>query len=88
MKHNDEITQRLEELLEKHPEFRKLSMNDPTVYSWLKTAMTYENRDYVGSAEEILVGIIVALGRDKQELFDDSLERIKSCTCNARKIRL
>lgn len=79
MVYNDEITQKLNELLSNHPELRKLQMNDATVYSWLKTAMTHENREYVGSAEETLVSIIVALGSDKQRLFDSQLDHMRKC---------
>lgn len=79
MIYNDEITQRLNELLYKHPEFKKLADNDATVYAWLKTAMSFENREYIGSAEEMLVGIIVALGRDKQAMFDSQLKHANIC---------
>lgn len=79
MIHNDEITKRIDELLDKHPEFKKLYVNDATVHSWLKTAMTYDNREYIGSAEEMLVGIIVALGRDKQAWYDKYLDHMKKC---------
>lgn len=79
MIYEDEITQRLEELMNLHPEFRKLYMNDPTVHAWLKIAMTFDNREYLGSAEEMLVGIIVALGRDKQAEFNNHLDHMKLC---------
>lgn len=86
MIHDDEIAKRLNELLSKHPEFSKLAQNDATVHSWLKTAMTFQNRDYVGSAEEILVGIIVAMGRDKEQMTKDHINTIRNCTCNPRLI--
>lgn len=80
MIHNDDITNRLKELLDKHPEFAKLSANDATVHSWLKTAMTYENREYIGSAEEMLVGIIVMLGREKEALQDNFISHMQTCS--------
>ncbi len=72
----DATTIRLEELLMEHPELHNLSVNDATVYAWLKTACTHENREMVGSVESVLIGIIVALGRDKKIMHDNELKRM------------
>lgn len=88
MIHNDEITQELNELLNKHPEFHKLYANDPTVHSWLKTAMTYNDRKFVDSTKEVLIGVIVALGADKERLFDQNVMQMRQCTCNTVRVKL
>lgn len=86
MEHDDATTRKLNQLLDEHPELKKLALNDATVYSWIKTAMTYDNREYVADVTEILVGIIVMLGKEKQTLFDSAVEHAKICTTTREQI--
>lgn len=79
MRYNDQITKRLEELMLLHPALHELTAKDATVYAWMKVAMTHNNREYIGSAEEILVGLVVTLAHEKQQLFDQAVKHAGLC---------
>lgn len=46
--------------------------------------MSFEDRKYIKSAEDMLVGIIVALGHDKKIQFKNYLEHMRMCPLQLR----